>query len=432
MYQVSTNKTGLNKMRLDISSLLFSLSTALDFVEQEVVGVSHNHCRRVACVSAALCQHMGMNEVEIMDMTICAVLHDSALTETNLDIRFDNDADQGMWKHCDLGERNVSKFPFFQGDVKNIVLWHHENWNGSGYLGLRGNEISERAAILRLADNADLLFNMGNEVHGYQDLFAHLAEKSGILYSPKVIEAFFDCIDEDFLFTLKDDQIDKTIKKILPPMLKEVSTKQLLELGCVFSGIIDSKSPFTSTHSQGLVRTAEIMSNHYGFDKQRTETLMLAAHLHDLGKLMVPATILEKAAPLDEDEFTIMKTHAQGTYDLLSMVEGMETVCDWASQHHEKLDGTGYPLKLDAGSLCFEARLMGCIDMYQALTENRPYRKGMTHTEVMIILRNFAEAGKVEMKIVEDMDKVMQSELAQNWPTNGCRSKNKYIYDIDV
>ncbi len=419
-------------MRIDISSLLFSLSTALDYVEQEVVGVSHNHCRRVACVSAALCKYMGMNDEQIMDMTICAVLHDSALTETNLDIRFDNDADQGMWKHCDLGERNVSKFPFFQGDVKNIVLWHHENWNGSGYLGLRGNEISDRAAILRIADNADLLFHMGSEDSGYHELFTHLAEKSGILYAPKVVEAFFDCIDEDFLFSLKDEHIDKTIKMLIPSMVRETTTKQLLDLGCVFSGIIDSKSPFTSTHSQGLVRTAEIMCNHYGFEKQRIDMIMLAAHLHDLGKLMVPATILEKAAPLDEDEFTIMKTHAQGTFDLLSMVEGMENICDWASQHHEKLDGSGYPAQRDATTLCFESRLMGCIDIYQALTENRPYRVGMVHSEAMAVLKNFAEAGKVDAVIVEDLDRVMQSELALNWPNKGCKDKSYNPYVVSV
>ncbi len=411
-------------MHIDISSLLFSLSTALDFVEQEVVGVSHNHCRRVACVSTALCKHMGMSDTQIMDMAICSVLHDSALTETTLEIRQNFHIEQGMWKHCDLGERNVSRFPFLQGDVKNIVLWHHENWDGTGYLGLKKDEISERAAILRLADNTDLLFHLGNEGCNYHNFFKHLKKYSGKLYSPRVVEAFFECATDDFLSSLKDDQINNTIKSMIPTMVKEVTTKQMLQLGCVFSVIIDSKSHFTSTHSQGIVRTAEIMANYYNFDRQHIEKIMLAAHLHDLGKLMIPATILEKAGPLTEDEFIIMQTHAWGTHELLSMVEGFETICNWASQHHEKLDGTGYPTQIDKMNLSFESRLLACIDVYQALTEDRPYRKGMSHAESMRILNNLASSGKLEATIVNDLETVMQSQFALSWPHKKCQQED--------
>ncbi len=397
-------------MILDVTSLLFSLSTALDHVEKQVVGVSHNHCRRVAALSVHLCKHMNMRLSHVLDMAICAILHDSALTEVSLEKSQDPLADMEDWRsHCTLGERTVQSFPFFQGDSRDIVLLHHENWDGSGFFAHTGTAISDRAAILRLADHVDLRFHLGQSTaESRARLYAHVQKESCRMYAPHIVEVFMECVDEAFLHSLTDEHIETTLTNMIPMRMQYVPPEDFVGIGQIFASIIDAKSHFTLNHTQGIARIAGIMATHYGFSTERASHFVVAAGLHDLGKLMTPENILEKPGLLTAEEYTVMKEHAQGTYDMLSTVRGLEHITAWSSQHHEKLDGTGYPFGLKAHQICFESRLLGCIDIYQALTEHRPYRTGMPHEKAMGILNDMAKQEKLDANIVADIDKVMQ------------------------
>ena len=97
--------------------------------------------------------------------------------------------------------------------------------------------------------------------------------------------------------------------------------------------------------------------------------------MHDIGKLIVSNDILEKPGKLTEYEFAEMKDHAAATYRILSKIKGIPDIVEWAANHHEKLNGKGYPRALSEKDLSFEEQLMACIDIYQALTEKRPMRK---------------------------------------------------------
>ncbi len=402
-------------MILDLTSLLFSLSTALDHVEKHVVGVSHNHCRRVAALSVFLCNNMHMRLSHVMDMAVCAILHDSALTEVSLEKKQDMAADQEDWRaHCTLGERTVQEFPFFQEDSHDIVLLHHENWDGSGFFCHAGASISDRAAILRLADHTDLRFHMGKSTEESRArLRAHVKKESGRMYAPHIAELFLDVVDDAFLLSLTDAHIEHTLKQLIPAQMQMVEPYDLLRVSHIFSHIIDAKSSFTLNHSQGIARIAGIMAQHYGFDTEHASHFVVAAGLHDIGKLMTPEAILEKAGSLDDAEFCVMKEHARGTHDMLSMVRGFEKIAAWSAQHHEKLDGSGYPFALKGAALSFESRLLGCIDIYQALTEDRPYRIGMGHEKAMGILYNLVEQHKLDEGIVADIDGVMRIHIEQ-------------------
>jgi HD-GYP domain-containing protein (c-di-GMP phosphodiesterase class II) len=136
----------------------------------------------------------------------------------------------------------------------------------------------------------------------------------------------------------------------------------------------------------------------------------LAAAFHDLGKLAVPPEVLEKPGKLNQEEFEIIKTHITHTRRMLgglTAFPGMGDLVEWAANHHEKLDGGGYPLGKAGEKLDFNSRLMACIDVYQAVSEERPYHPRRSHGETMPILFNMAERGGLDRKIVEDMDRVM-------------------------
>lgn len=129
----------------------------------------------------------------------------------------------------------------------------------------------------------------------------------------------------------------------------------------------------------------------------------LAGALHDIGKMAVGNEILEKPDKLTDEEFDKMKNHAGYTYLILSQVDGFEDIRDWAALHHEKLNGKGYPFGKTADELNEQERIMACVDIYQALTEERPYKKGMSHEKTCDILDEMAEKGFVDADISRKM-----------------------------
>lgn len=392
-------------MRIQTTGFLFALSEALDCVERELFGVTVNHSKRVALVSMRLCALMGMSDEEVFDMASCAVLHDNALTHYMLRTGAAGIARlENLSMHCGEGERNARVFPF-QGSPEGVIMYHHENWNGTGFFGKRGEEIPLRAAILRLADGVDLRFAMGSgDRRLLADIPAHVRRERGRLYAPQVADAFLELFNEDCLRQQTAAEIDDALRAAVPDIGGELTIPQLMRSCGLFSAIIDAKSVFTLNHSRGIAQKTGIMSSFYKLEREHAGKLVIAAHLHDVGKLSTPSAILEKPGPLDDAEFAVMRDHVRMTWDILSPVPGFENISLWAASHHEKLDGSGYPFRREAVDLPFESRLLGCVDIYQALTEDRPYRAGMTHREAMRILQSMAADNKVDAGIVRDLE----------------------------
>ena len=149
------------------------------------------------------------------------------------------------------------------------------------------------------------------------------------------------------------------------------------------------------------------MAEYYNYNKEDKAKLYLAAALHDLGKLETPTAILEKPGKLTDEEYLIIKEHVYKTWELLENIEGFEDICRWASCHHEKLNGNGYPCGKKADELDFNSRLMACIDIYQAVSEKRPYHPLRTHNDTMQILYKMADDGGIDKNIVNNLSSAM-------------------------
>jgi HD-GYP domain-containing protein (c-di-GMP phosphodiesterase class II) len=117
--------------------------------------------------------------------------------------------------------------------------------------------------------------------------------------------------------------------------------------------------------------------------------------------------ILEKPDKLTNEEFHIITDHVLQTYELLKNIDGFELICAWASNHHEKLDGSGYPFGKKAVDLDFNSRLMACIDIYQAVSEERPYHPQRNHADTMAILYDMAGKGFIDSGITADLDRYL-------------------------
>lgn len=154
-----------------------------------------------------------------------------------------------------------------------------------------------------------------------------------------------------------------------------------------FADIVDAKSPFTYRHSTNVSRWARAVGAKFFTDETELVRLARAGLLHDVGKLGVSNTILDKNGPLFDAERTAMQAHPVHTWEILRRVRAFADFARMASLHHEKLDGTGYPWNVPGEGLDLQARILVVADIFEALTADRPYRVGMPVEAALGILQ---------------------------------------------
>ena len=398
-------------MKLDVLGLLGACSYALDCVEAELVHVTNKHAKRVAYMSVCVAEQMGILGDSLQDLTACALLHDNALTqyiqeELHNDIEGASGAEKPLQLgvHCSLGERNMQELPFHT-DVKNVILYHHENADGSGPFGKKWTEVPVFARIIHLCDLLDLTCGTGTFTSDtWKRANDFLMKMKGSVVDEECIEAFIQAFSEGHFMSLWETNLEICLWSKVPRTKQDLSFEQIKSLAKFFARIVDYKSPFTSTHSIGVADDAEKLSRFMGFDEETAQKMYLAGALHDIGKVAIGNEILEKPGRLTEEEFAVMKHHAAYTYYILNEIDDFDEIRDWAAFHHERLDGSGYPFGKTAKELNTQERIMACVDIYQALTESRPYKKGMPHKKACEILKDMAGKGWLDTEITVRVD----------------------------
>lgn len=401
-------------MEIDIIGLLSAFSFALDCVEAELIHVTSNHGKRVAYMSVCMAEKMGGSDDALRDLAACALLHDNALTQyineefysdiSNIDtlkVSSDDITPRQLGMHCIYGEKNLGKYPFKTG-VKDVILYHHEEADGSGPFEKKWTEVPLFARIIHFSDMLDAFCKAQKFDEDVFNKAVHFIEKNkDKRFDSEVTKMFFDAFDKDEFSRLGDEHIEEYFWEKVPCEKSFYSFNVLKDLADLFAKIIDYKSEFTSRHSLGVARTASKISEIMGYDKVICDKMYLAGTLHDVGKIAIGNEILEKPARLTDEEFAKMKNHAGYTYMILSKVDGFEEIRDIAAFHHERLDGSGYPFGKMADELTTLQRIMACADIYQALTEKRPYKDGMNHDKACEILKDMADKNWIDKNITE-------------------------------
>jgi PAS domain S-box-containing protein/putative nucleotidyltransferase with HDIG domain len=137
------------------------------------------------------------------------------------------------------------------------------------------------------------------------------------------------------------------------------------------------RDPYTAGHQQGVTRLACTLAREMGLADARIEGIRVAGLLHDIGKIIVPAEILSKPGRLNEYEFRIIKNHSQAGYDILKKIDFPWPVAEMIIQHHERLNGSGYPSGLADGNILLESRILAVADVVEAMAAHRPYRPAL-------------------------------------------------------
>ena len=145
----------------------------------------------------------------------------------------------------------------------------------------------------------------------------------------------------------------------------------------VATTLSEMRDPYTAGHERHVGELAMAIGARLGLDERRQEGLRVAGYLHDIGKITIPAEILSKPGKLSPIEYELIKGHPQSGYDVLKDVEFPWPIAQVALQHHERMDGSGYPQGLKGEAILFEARIMAVADVMEAMSSHRPYRSGL-------------------------------------------------------
>jgi len=398
-----------------LNDFLRAVANLLDIIEEDIFGVPTNHSKRIAYISVRIAVELGQSSQEIFDLISFSILHDNG---ASLKILHDNLLGsskeklcliENMREHCIIGEENIQSYPFLKVH-HNIIKYHHERYDGSGFFKLLGDDIPMMSQIINFSDTLDLNFDLRNVGKGSRledSIINFVYEHKSKYFSPQIVDAFFRVITvEGFWHKLSNKEIDNALKANTPSYCREFTYEQIHNITKTFSKIIDAKSKFTQQHSFGLADKLEKMAVFYKINQVDSMKLLIAADLHDLGKLAIKNTILDKAGNLTKEEFEEIKTHPTITRNCLLQIKGLEDITEWASNHHEKLNGTGYPRGLSGNQIDFNSRLLACLDIYQALREERPYRKDMSHIEAMNTLYKMAKDNLIDSWISRDIDNI--------------------------
>lgn len=142
--------------------------------------------------------------------------------------------------------------------------------------------------------------------------------------------------------------------------------------------VIETRDPYTAGHQQRVGELAARLGQALRLDEESIEGLRIGGYLHDVGKVAIPSEVLNRPGALTPDERSLVQTHTTHGFDILRDVPFPWPVREMAIQHHERLDGSGYPNGLRGDEICLEARIIAVADVFDAITSARPYREGRT------------------------------------------------------
>ena len=143
------------------------------------------------------------------------------------------------------------------------------------------------------------------------------------------------------------------------------------------SKIVEAKDPYTAGHQQRVSQLATAIAKELNFSENKIEGIRIASLIHDIGKIGVPTEILSKPIKLSDLEFSLIKEHPQMGYNILKSIDFSYPVANIVLQHHERLNGSGYPQGLKSKDILLGARILGVADAVEAMASHRPYRPAL-------------------------------------------------------
>jgi len=389
---------------IDLSNLLLSLSDALDLASPEL----SLHQMRTAFIVWEISKAANLPRDLTEQLFIAALFHDVGALSPEDKISLHRNEVDNVEPHCILGEAFINHVLMFEPSAK-IVRLHHKPWQE--YEQTSDDSLIFQSQALYLADSVERLLERNKFIlHQGKDITSTICRWSSRLIHPEVVDIFRPiAAREDFWLDLVSPRLYSLLLHDGPCRGTELPISDLMPISEMFRNLIDFRSPFTATHSSGVAATASSIAHFLGLTETDIELVEVAGNLHDLGKMAVSNSIIDKPDKLTTEEFAIIRQHPYFTYSVLSTIGGMRQIAECAAFHHERLDGSGYPFHIDASKLNTGSRIIAVADIFTALAEKRPYRNSMGKSDIISILKG--------LSCKNHLDKHVVSVLESNYDT---------------
>jgi len=419
---------------LKLSELIASLSYALDITE----GQSPGHCLRCGWVGMHIGRQAGLSDEQLWELyyvlllkdlgcssnaaRICEMyltddrnfkrdwmLVDSSLPKVlgfvlkhtglkaGLAERFRNVMrivrdgrtlqDEFVATRCQRGAEIARLLRFPEGVAAGIYsLDEHFNGNGKPER-LAGEAIPLYSRIALMAQVIDVFHTES----GRDSAMKEVRARSKQWFDPQLVAAFEQvALSDEFWRTLAAPNIERAVTGLQAAALDQqyvLDDDYLDDIATAFGQVVDAKSPYTSGHSARVALYTDMIAESLGLSSERRRWLKRGALLHDVGKLGVSNSVLDKPGALDADEWEAVKEHARYTETILGSIGAFRELATIAGAHHEKLDGTGYPRGLSGDAISIDTRIITTADIFDAITAERPYRGAIPIPQALEIMR---------------------------------------------
>ncbi len=369
-----------------------------------------SHHRRVAVASYHIGKKLNLSNEDLLNLVIAASLHDiGALSVQERDMLIKEDVDNPE-PHCVMGYSMLQTFDVFKG-IAQIIKHHHIKYDKS--LSMPEGEVPFACYIIYLADRVDVMISPDQFILSQKDkVISHIQEKVGILFHPDVYDAFIAAARSDiFWIDMNNMSIEQLFKELDFNFDVEMSFDLILEFALTMSKIVDFRSQFTASHSYTVAQLAATIGTYFGWSDEDCKKLKIAGYFHDIGKIGIDPGIIEKPGRLSDEEFQMIKLHPYFTEKILLELQDSEwfkDIVDWASNHHENIEGTGYPHAIHGQDVHTGTKILAFSDVITALLEDRPYRIGLPIEKAFNIIR-----GEIAPKISADMFEVIYQHMAE-------------------
>lgn len=395
----------MSTFKINIHEAIFFLSDVLNLVSD----YRTDHGKRVAYMAAECAKALHWDNDKIDDLFLASILHDCGISKTTTYERLIKFKWKNVENHCSKGAQLLNSSPPL-AYLSDCVLHHHVDWDE-----LKGIDLSDTAKMfancINMVETIDFLFlhyqqKDTNILASKEEIRAEISKRSNTEFNPQLVNVFLEVSKpEAFWFALNKGYNSGYAKTwIEHKAASKINFVDLKSVVLFYSRMVDTKSYYAKHHSEGVANLSRYLGELFGLTEQTCDKLELAGLLHDLGNLKVPDQILSKTGDLTDSEFLIMQQHSYDTYDITKDIKGFEDISIWASQHHERIDGSGYPFRCKSESLSQEAKIIAIAEVFQSLSQNRPHRDKLPPKDILVFLKQQVRKGKLDKDVVLMVD----------------------------
>ena len=384
------------QLSINLGNILLSLSEITDMANPTIA----QHQQRTSYIALEIAKCANANIELSENIFSAALLHDIGALSVEEKMLVHNFETTNYELHCIRGEILLEQIPWFQ-KVAKIIRHHHTRWS------LWDASIDDpdvlASQVIQLADYVERLIDRDKYIlHQSDDIIAAVKKLCSNTIHEDVVNYFLEASRrEEFWLDIASPRLYPLLLRHGPYRNIEIDLDGVALITEAYKGIIDFKSRYTATHSAGVSACGEILSRLFGLSEIDVRLMKIAGDLHDIGKLIIPNSILEKPGKLTKEEFAVIRSHTYYTYYVINTIDGLQHIAKWAAYHHEKLDGSGYPFRCKADEIDTGSRIMSVADIFTAIVEDRPYRPGMSKDNIYKVLNDQTDSNLLDSRIVD-------------------------------